>query len=109
MQDANAQPLEQRQLDLRLPAQRGVEANLRVVVTAGCIDTGLPAGRRNFGQSVKTLIETANVHHARWVMFTETRCHFLRLMMDRLLTTNIGRPRVQRDFGVISGAKQKLN
>jgi len=34
-------------------------------LTAGCIDTGLPAGRRNFGQSVKTLIETANVHHAR--------------------------------------------
>jgi hypothetical protein len=34
-------------------------------LTAGCIDTGLPAGRRNFGQSVKTLIETANVPHAR--------------------------------------------
>jgi hypothetical protein len=33
--------------------------------TAGCIDTGLPADRRNFGQSDKTLIETANVHHAR--------------------------------------------
>jgi hypothetical protein len=32
--------------------------------------------RRNFGQSVKTLIETANVHHARWVMFTETCYHF---------------------------------
>ena len=38
---------------------------LEGVLTAGCIDTGLPAGRRNFGQSVKTLIETANVHHAR--------------------------------------------
>src|SRR5215218_10288917 len=41
--------------------------------TAGCIDTGLPAGRRYFGQSDKPLVETANVHHARWVMFTETR------------------------------------
>src|SRR5215211_4913719 len=40
--------------------------------TAGCIDTGLPAGRRYFGQSDKPLVETANVHHARWVMFTET-------------------------------------
>jgi hypothetical protein len=49
-------------------------SNLGANLTAGCIDTGLPAGRRNFGQSVKTLIETANVHHARWVMFTETRC-----------------------------------
>src|SRR5215212_2025968 len=43
--------------------------------TAGCIDTGLLAGRRYFGQSDKTLIETANVHHARWVIFTETRCN----------------------------------
>jgi hypothetical protein len=34
MQDANAQPLEQRQLDLKLLAQRGVEVNLRVVVTS---------------------------------------------------------------------------
>jgi hypothetical protein len=50
------------------------QPDLIVLVTAGCIDTGLPTGRRNFGQSVKTLIETANVHHARWVMFTETRC-----------------------------------
>jgi hypothetical protein len=41
---------------------------------AGCIDTGLPAGRRYFGQSDKPLVETAYVHHARWVMFTETRC-----------------------------------
>ena len=32
--------------------------------TAGCIDTGLPAGRRYFGQSDKPLIETARVHHA---------------------------------------------
>ena len=38
---------------------------LEGVLTAGCIDTGLPAGRRNIGQSVKTLIETANVYHAR--------------------------------------------
>jgi hypothetical protein len=33
-------------------------------LTAGCIDTGLPAGRRYFGQSDKPLIETARVHHA---------------------------------------------
>ena len=52
------------------------------MLTAGCIDTGVPAGRRNFGQSVKTLIETANVHHARWVMFTETRCEY---MLDGVL------------------------
>ena len=30
---------------------------LAAIVTAGCIDTGLPAGRRNFGQSDKPLIE----------------------------------------------------
>jgi hypothetical protein len=46
----------------------------REVVTAGCIDIDLPAGRPYFGQSDKPLIETAKVHHARWVMFTETRC-----------------------------------
>jgi hypothetical protein len=44
------------------------------LLTAGCIDTGLPAGQRYFGQSDKPLVETANVHHGRWVMFTETRC-----------------------------------
>jgi hypothetical protein len=44
------------------------------MLTASCIDTGLPAGRRYFGQSDKPLLETANVHHRRWVMFTETRC-----------------------------------
>src|SRR5919112_1615350 len=43
--------------------------------TAGCIDTGLPVGRRYFGQSDKPFVETAIVHHARWVMFIETRCH----------------------------------
>ena len=58
-----------------------VELPLYGVLIAGCIDTGLPAGRRNFGQSVKTLIETANVHHARWVMFTETRCEALCAML----------------------------
>jgi hypothetical protein len=36
----------------------------RFVVTAGCIDTGLPARRRYFGQSDKPLIETAKVQHA---------------------------------------------
>jgi Type III restriction enzyme, res subunit len=46
----------------------------RYSLTAGCIDTGLPAGRSYFGQSDKPLVETTNVHHARWVMFTETRC-----------------------------------
>jgi hypothetical protein len=42
--------------------------------TAGCIDTDLPAGRRNFGLSDRSLIETTNVHHAMWVMSTETCC-----------------------------------
>src|SRR5215203_2931617 len=45
----------------RFPTRRTFQRRL----TAGCIDTGLPAGRRNIGQSVKTLIETANVYHAR--------------------------------------------
>src|SRR5215208_6274612 len=68
-------------LYVRCSSPRGVRKGLpgcsgaaHGLLTAGCIDTGLPAGRRNFGQSVKTLIETANVHHARWVMFTETSC-----------------------------------
>jgi hypothetical protein len=39
--------------------------------TAGCIDTDLPARRRNFGQSDKSLIEIAHVHHAMWVTYTE--------------------------------------
>jgi hypothetical protein len=43
-------------------------------LAAGCIDTDLPAGRRNFGQSDKPLIEIAHAHHAMWVTFTETRC-----------------------------------
>src|SRR5215212_11942969 len=43
-------------------------------LTAGCIDTDLPAGRHNFGRSGKPLIEIAHVHHALWVTFTETRC-----------------------------------
>jgi hypothetical protein len=42
--------------------------------TAGCIDTDLPAGRRNFGLSDRPLTETTNVHHAMWVMSTETCC-----------------------------------
>src|SRR5215208_7916708 len=46
-------------MDLIDRAQDGDESALPVL-TAGCIDTGLPAGRRNFGQSDKTLIETAN-------------------------------------------------
>jgi hypothetical protein len=44
------------------------------LLTAGCTDTDLPAGRRYFGQSDKPLIGTAHVYHAMWVMFTETRC-----------------------------------
>ncbi len=43
-------------------------------LTAGCIGTDLPAGLRYSGQSGKPLIEIAHVHHAMWVMFTETRC-----------------------------------
>ncbi len=43
--------------------------------TAGCIDTDLPAGRGYSGRSGKPLIEIAHVHHATWVMFTETRCY----------------------------------
>jgi hypothetical protein len=42
--------------------------------TAGYIDADLPAGRGYSGQSGKPLIEIARVHHAMWVMFTETRC-----------------------------------
>jgi hypothetical protein len=44
------------------------------VVTAGCIDTDLPAGRGYSGESGKPLIEIAHVHHPMWVVFTETRC-----------------------------------
>jgi hypothetical protein len=47
-------------------------------VTAGYIDTGLPAGRSYFGQSDKPLVETANVHHERWVMFTEAAVNLLK-------------------------------
>jgi hypothetical protein len=47
---------------------------LRSGFTAGCNDTELPAGRRNFGQSDNPLIEIAHAHHAMWVMFSETRC-----------------------------------
>jgi hypothetical protein len=53
-----------------------LSANAFHDLTAGCIDTGLPAGRRYFGQSDKPLVETAIVHHARWVIFTEIRCYF---------------------------------
>jgi hypothetical protein len=48
-----------------------------VPLTAGCIDTDLPAGRGYSGQSGKPLIEIAHVHHAVWVMFTETHCKVL--------------------------------
>ncbi len=44
------------------------------LLTAGCIDTDLPAGRRNVGLVDRPLIETTHVHHAIWVMSTETRC-----------------------------------
>src|SRR5215212_10532619 len=57
---------------LRLPSAR--RSPRHGVLTAGCIDTGLPAGRRYFGQSDKSLIETAKVQHATWVMLTENRC-----------------------------------
>jgi hypothetical protein len=53
--------------------------------TAGCIDTGLPVGRRYFGQSDKPFVETAIVHHARWVMFIETRCRFIKAYSEDLL------------------------
>jgi hypothetical protein len=46
-----------------------------VVVTAGCIDTDPSAGRRYFGISDRSLIETTHVHHAMWVMSTETCCY----------------------------------
>jgi hypothetical protein len=45
-------------------------------VTAGCIDTDLPAGRRNTSLSDKPLIETTHVHHAMWVMSIETCCEY---------------------------------
>ena len=52
-------------------------------MTAGCIDTDLPAGRRNFGQSDKPLLEIAHAHHAMWVTFTETRCELPRIPIPR--------------------------
>jgi len=61
-------------IDNLLAALCTLHSSLLLRVTAGCIDTGLPAGRRYFGHLDKPLIETANVHHARWVMSTETRC-----------------------------------
>jgi hypothetical protein len=48
------------------PSPRGLKG-----LTAGCIDTDPPAGRRYSGQSGKPLIEIAHVHHAMWVIFTE--------------------------------------
>jgi hypothetical protein len=45
--------------------------------TADCIDTDPPTGRGYSGQSGQPLIEIAHVHHATWVMFTETRCNSL--------------------------------
>ena len=44
------------------------------ILTAGCIDTGLPAGQRNHGQPDKPLIVIAHMHHAMWVTFSETCC-----------------------------------
>ena len=43
-------------------------------LSAGCIDTDLPAGRHIFGQSDNALIEIAHMHHAMWVTFGETCC-----------------------------------
>jgi hypothetical protein len=70
-------PLNMRDLQRSVTTDRTLvfsRSTVRARSSAGCIDTGLPAGRRYFGQSDKPLVETANVHHARWVMFTETRC-----------------------------------
>jgi hypothetical protein len=53
-----------------------------LVLTAGCIDTELPAGRGYSGQSGKPLIEIAHVHHAMWLMSTETRCETVRKASD---------------------------
>ena len=47
---------------------------LRHPLTADCIDTDPPAGRGYSGQAGKPLFEIAHVHHAMWLMFTETRC-----------------------------------
>jgi hypothetical protein len=63
-------------------------------LTAGCIDTDLPAGRRNFGQSDKPLIEIAHVHHAMWVTFTETRCKPKPPSTNGLVPTRAARPRM---------------
>src|SRR5215211_6199312 len=47
---------------------------LRHPLTAGCIDTDLPAVRRTLGRSDRFHIESAHAHHAIRVMSTETRC-----------------------------------
>src|SRR3712207_9085099 len=43
-------------------------------LTAGCIDTDLPAVRRTLGRSDRFHIESAHAHHAIRVMSSETRC-----------------------------------
>jgi hypothetical protein len=56
--------------------QRKSEAKRRAasLLTADCIDTDSPTGRGYSGHLGKPLIEIAHVHHATWVMLTETRC-----------------------------------
>ena len=59
----------------RTDATQEAELNvLASVYTAGCSETDLPTGRRNFGLSDGPPMETTNMHHAMWVMSTETCC-----------------------------------
>src|SRR5215217_350493 len=63
----------------RRPGQRGRprlkgERLRPTFLTAGCIDTDLPAVRRTLGRSDRFHIESAHAHHAIRVMSTETRC-----------------------------------
>src|SRR5215212_5725959 len=58
------------------PQSRCVGAlfGVKAGITAGCIDTDPPSSRCYFDRSDKPLIQTAHVHHAMWVISTETRC-----------------------------------
>jgi hypothetical protein len=42
----------------------GHRCQIKADLTAGCIDTDLAAGRRNFGQPNKPLIAMAQAHYA---------------------------------------------
>ncbi|MDQ5829512.1 MAG: hypothetical protein M3324_06495, partial [Actinomycetota bacterium] len=74
--------------------------------TAGCIDTDLPTGRRNFGQSDKPLIEIAHVHHAMWVTFTETRCSGGLLIQEKEPDCAPGEPDYVVRFSRFMGIEQ---